>query len=79
MRDLAPCDLGEGLEVLHDVEAVEVEMDCDLGEDAPADAGEAKGWFDELWLDAKKRQPSEIGLRAYLESAPYARIEIADL
>jgi len=31
---LFPCDLGDGIEVLHDVEMIEIEMECDLGEDA---------------------------------------------
>lgn len=37
MGALAPCDLGDGIEVVHDVEAVEIEMDCDLDGDPPAD------------------------------------------
>jgi hypothetical protein len=35
MSALAPCDLGDGIEVVHDVEVVEVEMECTL-DDAPA-------------------------------------------
>jgi len=34
MSALFPCDLGDGIEVLHDVEMIEIEMDCDLAEDA---------------------------------------------
>ncbi len=34
MRDLVPCDLGDGIEVVHDVEAVEIEMECSV-DDAP--------------------------------------------
>lgn len=34
MFALAPCDLGDGIEVIHDVEAIEIEMDCDLDDDA---------------------------------------------
>lgn len=30
MRALFPCDLGDGIEVVHDVEVIQVEMDCDL-------------------------------------------------
>lgn len=37
MGALAPCDLGDGIEVVHDVEAVEIEMDCELDADEPAD------------------------------------------
>jgi len=29
LRDLFPCDLGDGIEVIHDVELVEIELDCD--------------------------------------------------
>jgi hypothetical protein len=32
MAALAPCDLGDGIEVVHDEERLEVEMDCDLAE-----------------------------------------------
>jgi hypothetical protein len=32
MSQLLPCDLGDGIEVVHDVEAIEVEMDCDLAD-----------------------------------------------
>ena len=34
MGALFPCDLGDGIEVVHDVEMIELEMECDLGEDA---------------------------------------------
>ena len=34
MGALFPCDLGDGIEVIHDVEMIELEMECDLGEDA---------------------------------------------
>jgi len=34
MRDLFPCDLGDGIEVVHDVEMIEIEMDCDVDDDA---------------------------------------------
>ncbi|HEY5944851.1 MAG TPA: hypothetical protein VIV40_05140, partial [Kofleriaceae bacterium] len=33
-----PCDLGDGIEVVHDVVDVEIEMDCDLDDDAPIQA-----------------------------------------
>lgn len=32
MRAAFPCDLGDGIEVVHDVEALEIEMECDLEE-----------------------------------------------
>jgi hypothetical protein len=34
MHALFPCDLGDGIEVVHDVEQIEIEMDCDLDDDA---------------------------------------------
>jgi hypothetical protein len=34
MGALFPCDLGDGIEVVHDVEQIEIEMDCNLDEDA---------------------------------------------
>jgi hypothetical protein len=34
MSALFPCDLGDGIEVIHDVEQIEIEMDCDLDDDA---------------------------------------------
>ena len=35
MTHLDPCDLGEGIEVVHDVEALEIEMECARNEAAP--------------------------------------------
>jgi hypothetical protein len=35
MWALFPCDLGDGIEVVHEVEQIEIEMDCDV-EDDPA-------------------------------------------
>jgi hypothetical protein len=64
MRELDPCDLGNGIEVIHEVEAVEIEMDCDLEEDSPG------RWFDEEFARNIKAH------RFLLESAPYERIEI---
>lgn len=56
MKNLAPCDLGDGVEVVHDVEdAVEIEMDCDLDDavDLSPDDIEASvnSWFDKFWVD----------------------------
>ena len=72
MRDLSPCDLGDGIEVVHDVEAVEVEMECDL-EDADDNP---MRWFDEEFAGTLKfaREP---GTRQFVrESSPYERIEL---
>lgn len=39
---LCPCDLGDGIEVVHEVEAVEVEMECALDDvPRPLDVGAA--------------------------------------
>jgi hypothetical protein len=32
MGALSPCDLGDSIEVVHDVETIEIEMDCDLAD-----------------------------------------------
>jgi hypothetical protein len=34
MSALFPCDLGDGIEVVHDVEVLEIEMVCDLDDDS---------------------------------------------
>lgn len=70
MRDLAPCDLGGDIEVVHDVEAVEIEMECDLEEDEPA------RWFDEEFASTMKFA-RDAGTHQFVRhSAPYERIEI---
>jgi hypothetical protein len=33
MSQLNPCDLGDGIEVIHDVETVEIELDCEVHDD----------------------------------------------
>src|SRR5262245_58504689 len=81
MRELARCDLGDGIEVIHDVEAVEVEMDCDLEDDDPTDVDHTTRWFDEQFAGTIKfaREPlaDAIGTHRFVrESAPYERIEI---
>jgi len=74
MRELDPCDLGTGIEVIHEVEAIEIEMDCDLDEDSP------HRWFDEEFARTIKLANETIGYathRLLYESTPYERIEIA--
>lgn len=34
MLAMFPCDLGDGIEVVHDVETIEVEMECDVDDHA---------------------------------------------
>jgi hypothetical protein len=79
MSQLLPCDLGDGIEVLHDVESIEVEMECDLDDPVDPSAGDTevmlKQWFDYevATLDAAE----EAGTHQFVRhSAPYERIEI---
>jgi len=86
MSALCPCDLGDGIEVVHDVESVEIEMDCDVDDDAPLEtelAGDTiKFSFDpedELVTTTEFSQVSadDVGTREFVRySAPYERIEI---
>jgi hypothetical protein len=71
MAQLAPCDLGDGIEVVHDVEAVEIEMDCDVDDDDPEDvANTIRFARDALGSD-------ELGTHQCVRySAPYERIEL---
>ena len=39
MSALAPCDLGDGVEVVHDVETMEVELECALEEEVDDELG----------------------------------------
>jgi hypothetical protein len=72
MAELAPCDLGKGIEVIHDVEAVEIEMDCEIeiDDDGPDDIASTMRFA---------RPPEELGnTHQYARySAPYERIELA--
>ena len=70
MRDLAPCDLGGDIEVVHDVEAVEIEMEVDLEDDEPA------RWFDEEFASTMQFA-RDAGTHQFVRhSAPYERIEL---
>jgi len=84
LAQLDPCDLGDGIEVVHDVESLEVELECDLGDDEPA-AVEALGHGEadqtlELSreaIEALEAIAEEAGTREFLRfSAPYERIEL---
>lgn len=63
LDQLAPCDLGDGIEVVHDVEAIDVEMECDVSDDTggppPLDACDDVGTHELVRV-----------------TAPYERIEI---
>jgi hypothetical protein len=70
MAQLAPCDLGDGIEVVHDVEdAVEIEMECDLDEDEPEDVART--------FRFARLPVEEVGTHQFVRySAPYDRIEL---
>jgi hypothetical protein len=72
MAQLAPCDLGDSIEVVHDVEdAVEIEMECDLDEEPePEDVA--------CTLRFARLPNDEVGTHQFVRySAPYDRIELA--
>ncbi len=72
MSALAPCDLGDGIEVVHEVEVIEVEMECSVEDDAPLDEelGATTRFARDLLAD-------ELGTHQFVRySAPYERIEI---
>ena len=74
MSALAPCDLGDGIEVVHDVEAIEVEMECALDDEAPVDLADAAI---DLGNTTKFTRAEEVGTHVFVRhSAPYERIEI---
>lgn len=80
---LNPCDLGLEVEVVHDVEDVEIEMDCsvDDDDDDEPDAGDTlvdHPAFDEpLLATTQFVRVEDLGTHQFVrESAPYERIEI---
>jgi len=78
MSQLLPCDLGDGIEVVHDVEAIEVEMECDLSDELPPEPGDTevmlKYWFES---EVAAADAEDAGTREFVRfSAPYERIEI---
>ena len=82
MHQLAPCDLGDGIEVVHDVERLEIEMDCDLSDDAPIEDACLRETSDadktlELDREAIEALVENDGTHEFVRfSAPYERIEI---
>lgn len=75
MTHLDPCDLGDGIEVVHDVEALEVEMECDLADPPPPPAPPP---LEELATTTELTRVDEAGgTHQFVRfSAPYERIEI---
>lgn len=82
MNQLVPCDLGDGIEVVHDVESLEVEMECDLSDNAPVEDRRAQDASDadqtiEMTREAIDALVEDIGTHELVRfSAPYERIEI---
>jgi hypothetical protein len=68
MSALAPCVLGGDIEVVHDVESLEIEMECTLDEDEDEDSPDAP---------TKHFAREDVGTHQFVRfSAPYERIEI---
>lgn len=82
MQQLMPCDLGDGIEVVHDVESLEVEMECDLSDEAPAEAPRGFEGADaartlELTREAIEALAEDGATHEFVRfSAPYERIEL---
>jgi hypothetical protein len=87
MAALAPCDLGGDIEVVHDVESVEIEMDCALDEESDDhDAGDTFVDHDGLVMRfARELADEHAGTTQFTREedvgsttrfAPYERIEI---
>ena len=69
MSALAPCDLGDGIEVVHEVEKLEVELECTIDDDPPALADDTQ--VDIVLVD------EDLGTHQFVRfSAPYERIEV---
>lgn len=51
MTDLVRCDLGDGVEVIHDVESIEVEMECDVDDALPAFSEHTESLL-KIWLES---------------------------
>jgi hypothetical protein len=76
---LFPCDLGDGIEVIHDVEdAVEIEMDCsiDVGHDGGTE-GSADGSADDADVDIEPGH-TDLDLRVALGLHIEAEIQQAE-
>lgn len=83
MAQLDPCDLGDGIEVVHDVEdQIEISMECDLGgDDEPAEVDQTleltRDAIEALEAIAAEATADEVGTREFVRfSAPYERIEL---
>ena len=76
MSALSPCDLGDGIEVVHDVETIEVELECTVDDDTQAPAEDTREAADDTLVDIVLVD-EELGTHQFVRfSAPYERIEV---
>jgi hypothetical protein len=75
LGNLDPCDLGDGIDVIHDVEMIEVEMECDL-ESAPYERIEVHSGV--APLDDTKPSAYVAAYVASLDLGAYVRSPIMD-
>jgi len=71
MRDFFPCDLGDDIEVIHDVELVEIEMDCDdldLDFSAPYESIEIEHPPAVIAAAVEERAVLDVGPNAFVRS-----------
>jgi len=68
MRDFFPCDLGDGIEVIHDVELVEIEMDCADDDSAPYESIEIDYLPEPIVHAVEERAVVELGLNGFVRS-----------
>jgi len=75
---VGPCDLGDGIEVVHDVEDdLQIEMDCDLDDHAADFVPGADDVFSKLARALCSSDEDELGTVEFVRySAPYERIEL---
>lgn len=81
MSALSPCDLGDGIEVVHETETLEVEMECSFDDETLADDELGTQQFvrsvgDDLATHQFVRD-EDLGTHQFVRfSAPYERIEV---
>src|SRR4051794_25089738 len=72
MSQLLPCDLGDGIEVLHEVEAIEVELECDVDDHPAIEVTDITERMERIWFES-----DDLGTHQFVrQSAPYERIEL---
>ena len=77
MAQLDPCDLGDGIEVVHDVESIEIELECDVSDDAQDDDPDRTLELSREAIEALEAMADDAGTHEFVRfSAPYERIEL---